>query len=440
MPKVLIFGQSFNANTGGGVTLTNLFGGWDKDDLAVVCTSHANGNISPKICDNYYFIGSDEVHYKFPFNYFQRYSPSGRLPIRNTPVNEYFSFKPSWREMIIYKVLYPMLEWSGLMHVISKMEVTSNLLKWVDDFSPDILYLQASTRESLLFAIQLTQELRIPVIIHQMDDWVSTIGSNGLASGFWNRKINREFKELVHLSDLCLSISDHMGAEYQKRYGSPFKTYHNPVDLDFWESKGDVEPFSTLEYSILYAGRTGFGIATSLKSFADVVERFNENSEIRIKFYIQTAEELVWTNNYKHTIHRKLIPYEKLPELFQSMDFLLLPCDFSEKAIKFLKYSMPTKAPEYMITGTPIIIFAPEETAIFQYGNEANWAFTINSDDPDIIYSRLKEIVSNNELKKLISQNALALAKARHSREVVSKEFAQEFQKLLKTEPHDDSN
>jgi glycosyltransferase involved in cell wall biosynthesis len=171
-----------------------------------------------------------------------------------------------------------------------------------------------------------------------------------------------------------------------------------------------------------------------------VVERYNENSEIKIKFYIQTAEELAWTNDYEHTIHRKLIPYEKLPELFQSMDFLLLPCDFSEKAIKFLKYSMPTKAPEYMITGTPIIIFAPEETAIFQYGNEANWAFTINSDDPDIIYSRLKEIVSNNELKNLISQNALALAKARHSREVVSKEFAQEFQKLLKSEPHDDSN
>ncbi|MDR7131767.1 glycosyltransferase involved in cell wall biosynthesis [Algoriphagus sp. 4150] len=434
MPKVLIFGQSFNANTGGGVTLTNLFGDWDKDDLAVICTSHANGNISPNVCDNYYFIGSDEFHYKFPFNYFQRPSPSGKLPIVYTTTNESFSYKPGWRELIIQNVLYPMLDWSGLMHVISKMEVSANLLKWVDEFSPDILYIQASTRESLLFAIKLSEKIKVPVIIHQMDDWVSTVGSNGLGSRYWNRKINGEFKQLVQRADLCLSISDLMGSEYQRRYGSKFKTFHNPVDLDIWEPKANVEKYAEKECSILYAGRTGFGIATSLKAFASAVERFNETSDIKIKFYIQTAEELAWTQDFQHTIHRKLIPYDKLPQLFQSMDFLLLPCDFSDKALKFLKYSMPTKAPEYMITGTPIIILAPEETAIFQYGKEYNWAFTISDDDPDFLYKRLKEIVSNTEAKWEISQNALKLAKARHSRKVVIKEFTQEFQKLLEEE------
>ena len=436
MSKVLIFGQSFNANTGGGVTLTNLFGGWKKDDLAVICTSHANGNISPKMCDNYYFIGSDEFEYIFPFNYLQRHSPSGKLPIINSPEKESYSYKPSLRELVIYKIMYPILDWSGLMYVISRMEVSSNLLKWIDEFSPDILYIQASTRESLLFAIKLTEILKIPVIIHQMDDWVSTVGSNGLASRFWNRKINLEFKQLVQKADLCLSISDLMGSEYEKRYGAKFKTFHNPVNLDVWEPKNQVEKYAKNECSILYAGRTGFGIATSLKAFAEVVEQFNSTSSFKIKFYIQTAEELTWTEDFEYTIHRKLIPYDKLPQLFQSMDFLLLPCDFSDKAIKFLKYSMPTKAPEYMITGTPIIILAPEETAIFQYGQKSDWAFTIDSDDPSVIHSRLKEIVSNTELKNKLAQNALLLAKSRHSREVVTKEFAREFEKLLALEQH----
>ncbi|WP_192349534.1 group 1 glycosyl transferase [Algoriphagus sp. Y33] len=431
MPKVLIFGQSFNANTGGGVTLTNLFGDWDKNDLAVICTSHANGNISPNVCDNYYFIGSDEFHYKFPFNYFQRPSPSGKLPIVYTTSSESFSYKPSWRELIIQNVLYPMLDWSGLMHVISKMEVSPNLLQWVDEFSPDVLYIQASTRESLLFAIKLSERIKIPVIIHQMDDWVSTVGSNGLGSRYWSRKINGEFKQLVQRADLCLSISDLMGVEYQRRYGSKFKTYHNPVDLDIWEPKVNVEKYAEKEYSILYAGRTGFGIATSLKAFASAVEFFNETSDTKIKFYIQTAEELAWTQDFEYTIHKKLIPYEKLPQLFQSMDFLLLPCDFSDKALKFLKYSMPTKAPEYMITGTPIIILAPEETAIFQYGKEFNWAFTINNDDTKFIASRLSEIVSNRISQIEVSQNAMSFAKQRHSQEVVTKQFTQEFRTLV---------
>jgi hypothetical protein len=35
LPKVLIIGQPFNNDTGGGITLSNLFSGWDKDKIAV---------------------------------------------------------------------------------------------------------------------------------------------------------------------------------------------------------------------------------------------------------------------------------------------------------------------------------------------------------------------------------------------------------------------
>ncbi|WP_296700222.1 group 1 glycosyl transferase [Algoriphagus sp.] len=439
MPKVLVFGQSFNSNTGGGVTLSNLFKGWNKDDLAVICTSHSNGNISPEICDNYYFIGSDEFHWKYPFKYFQRELPSGKLPIRTTPDLDNFSFKPTFREIVIHKYLYPFLQWSGLMHTISIMEVSDNLLKWVDEFSPDILYIQASTRESLLFATSLSEKLDVPVVIHQMDDWISSVGYNGLAGDYWNKKIDSEFKELVHKADLCLSICDLMGSEYEKRYGSKFITYHNPVDLKMWLPKGERKNNTGKEISILYAGRTGFGIYDSLISFAEAVELFNSKSDIKIKFYIQTAEKLTWTKKYKYTFHKDLIPYNKLPQLFQSMDFLLLPCDFSKKAIQFLKYSMPTKAPEYMISGTPIIILAPEETAIYQYGKTGEWACTINSDDQELICSRLKEIVSNEQLKQRYTQNAIKLAKERHSYELVTKEFANQFNALLEGQLNDDT-
>jgi hypothetical protein len=37
-PKVLIFGQPFNNKHGGGITLSNLFSGWDKDKIAVAAT------------------------------------------------------------------------------------------------------------------------------------------------------------------------------------------------------------------------------------------------------------------------------------------------------------------------------------------------------------------------------------------------------------------
>lgn len=432
MPKILIFGQSFNSNTGGGVTLSNLFSRWEKKDLAVLCTSHANGNITKEICDNYYFIGSDESKWKFPFRFFQRKSPSGKLPIVESSESGTFTIKPTLRNILIFNILFPFLKWSGLLYVISKTEISPNLTQWIEDFSPDLLYIQVTSREALLFGIALSDSLKIPMVLHQMDDWIGSINSNGLAKNYWTAKINREFGELANRADLCLSICDFMGEEYQNRYGVRFHTFHNPVELSKWLRTTPKSLAPKPEYSILYAGRTGFGIDTSLRCFADAIELFNQSSDIKLNFYVQTAEELRWTDGYEYTSHRNLIPYEELPRLFQQMDFLLMPCDFSGAAIKYLKYSMPTKAPEYMASGTPIIIFSPSQTAIYQYGKQNQFAFMIDKDKPKLICELLKQFVFNEELKREFTKRAVELAKSGHSKKQVSLAFQDKFQELVK--------
>ena len=77
LPKVLIIGQPFNNNSGGGITQANLFAGWDKDKVAVVCTDHMFNNLNPGICDTYYVLGSEEYKWSFPFNLLQRKVSSG---------------------------------------------------------------------------------------------------------------------------------------------------------------------------------------------------------------------------------------------------------------------------------------------------------------------------------------------------------------------------
>lgn len=430
-PKILIFGQSFNSNTGGGITLSNLFRDWDKEDLAVLCTSHALGNISEGICDNYYFIGSEENSWVFPFKYFQRSSPSGNLPFSKFTNNLTFSQKPGLRNQIIDRIFYPFLQWSGLVHVISKISLTTNLINWVKNYNPDILYIQVSTRESLMFGLLLSQRLNMPFVLHQMDDWIAPIGYNGFMGTYWKNKIEAEFKNLVQLADCCMSISDLMGKDYEERFKKEFVTFHNPVDLDKWYPTKNYKNNKRKEFTILYAGRTGFGIGSSLKSFAAAVELFNRSSEVEVNFYIQTAEELSWVRPFNHTFYKALIPYDQLPHLFQNVDLLLLPCDFSGKAIRFLRLSMPTKAPEYMISGTPILVLAPKETAISQYSKEYGWAFTSESDEVVHIVGVLTNIFKDEDTQSKISQKAMSLAIERHSGPVVRSRFLSEFMKIV---------
>ncbi|MEB2782624.1 hypothetical protein U3A58_19705 [Algoriphagus sp. C2-6-M1] len=429
--KILIFGQSFNSNTGGGITLSNLFCDWNKDDLAVLCTSHALGNISEGICDNYYFIGSEENSWIFPFKYLQRSSPSGNLPFSQFTSSKTFLQKPGLRSQVVNRIFYPFLQWSGLVHVISQIKLTSSLINWVKNFNPNVIYIQVSTRESLKFGLLLSQRLKIPFVVHQMDDWMASIGYNGFMGNYWKKKIEGEFKNLVQHADCCMSISDLMGKDYEQRFGKKFVTFHNPVDLDKWYPIRNENKNKSKTISILYAGRTGFGIGSSLKSFAAAVELFNKKSEREVNFFIQTLEELSWVRSFKHTFYKELIPYDQLPHLFQNVDLLLLPCDFSGKAIRFLRLSMPTKAPEYMISGTPILVLAPKETAIFQYSNDFGWAFTSESDEVDHLVNVLEMILKNDVNQFNTTQRAMSLAKERHSGPVVRSKFLNEFLKIV---------
>lgn len=439
-PRVLIFGQSFNSNTGGGITLSNLFHDWPKEDLAVIVTSHALDNINLSYCEQYYFIGSKENSWKFPFKFFQRNMPSGQLDIRKYEKNGVVSNKSSLRTRFVNNVFYPILNWTGLFHVLSKISLTDDLKNWIKEFNPEIVYIQVSTRDSLMFGITLSRFLGIPVVLHQMDDWLNSISYGGLASGYWKKKINREFKELVDLSTLCLSISDQMGAEYQKRFGKHFKTFHNPVDLSFWNSNEEKIKLNPNGITVLYAGRTGFGIGTSLKTFAQAVAELRVEKNLPIEFYIQTVEPLSWISEFEGTHYRGLVPYSLLPQLFRGSDFLLLPCDFSPKSVEFLRYSMPTKAPEYMISGAVTILMAPEETAVHQYGHSENWAFTIGRDDVSFVKKELLRLIQEGDLQKEISERAVYLAKKNHDSISIREKFANEFKEILKTKGKSNGN
>ena len=66
LPKVLIISQPFNNDTGGGMTLTNLFLGWPSDKLAVVCTGYVlEFNVDTTICRNMYQLGHKEDKWIF---------------------------------------------------------------------------------------------------------------------------------------------------------------------------------------------------------------------------------------------------------------------------------------------------------------------------------------------------------------------------------------
>jgi glycosyltransferase involved in cell wall biosynthesis len=424
LPKVLIIGQPFNNDTGGGITLSNLFNGWDRDKLAVACSGYLLlDNIDTEVCNTYYQLGYKEHKWRFPFNYLQRKYSSGLLKFDEKRIQNLTIAKSKLRIKIIMDYFYPFLRYVGLFHCISKTELSKEFCRWIDEYKPDVIYAQTAYRDEILFCISVQSYLKKPLIFHMMDDWPSTISDKGLFKKFWFKKIDHEFRILLDRAAILMSISDEMAHEYKIRYNKNFITFHNTIDIEFWKKHQRNSYELSDSPTILYAGRIGLGIETSLELIAKAIQRVNEELKISIKFILQTQGKPLWINNYKSVVHNNFVSYYDLPKIFSETDFLLLPYDFSQKSIKYIRFSMPTKAPEYMVSGTPIIIFAPEVTAIVKYAKKYEWAKIVVKNNVQELSIAIKDLFQNKTLREKIGQNAKKIAEEKHNSINVSKNF-----------------
>lgn len=84
---------------------------------------------------------------------------------------------------------------------------------------------------------------------------------------------------------------------------------------------------------------------------------------------------------------------------------------------------MPTKAPEYMVSGTPIIIFAPEVAATVKYAKKYNWAKLITENNITEISSAIKQLLEDKEQREQIAKNAINIAEKNHNSIDVKNQF-----------------
>jgi glycosyltransferase involved in cell wall biosynthesis len=428
LPKVLILNETFNDHSGGGITLSNLFSGWDTDKIAVVCNSvRLQGRIDTKTCKIYYQLGDKDYKFIFPFSVISRKRYSGLVNIdeRKAPkaIPETIPGKSNFRHKLVTKYLFPFLEYSGLIDNISTIKLSREFCNWLDDFKPDIIYAQAHNIPDIKLTLLIHAYLKKPLIFHMMDDWPLMVTGSQLLKNKQLKRNDNAFRKLLAQSDLLMSISDGMSDAYKLRYGKDFIPFHNPIDLGFWKKYQKIDYELNNPTTILYAGRLGIGIDASLELIAKAIELVNNNLGSKMKFIVQAKGNPSWSTNYACVEHKSFVAYEDLPKVFSGVDFLILPYDFSPKSIQFIGYSMPTKATEYMISGTPVIIFAPEQTALVSYAKKYQWAKIVTDNNVTTLSEAITSLIQNKAERQKLAQTAIMLAENNHSLSKVTSEF-----------------
>ena len=95
---------------------------------------------------------------------------------------------------------------------------------------------------------------------------------------------------------------------------------------------------------------------------------------------------------------------------------------------------MPTKAPEYMISGTPVIVFASPATAIVKEAETHKWAKLVTEDDAVQLSMAINELISNEVERQKIGNTAIDYAERNFNSEKVRFDFRESISRVLENQ------
>ena len=307
-----------------------------------------------------------------------------------------------------------------------KTVFSPQLKKWIQSFSPDIIYVHYSSLGSLHFAEQITSYCGVPYVLHFMDDFYHFKYTKGLLAPYFNRKWISDSNKYISKAACCLAISTQMASAYQKIFDKKFDDYLNTVEIDKWDKiPARVTKNSTRK--IIYSGTiNNKNIKTLLRS-AKIVDDLKKNGE-SIHFEIYSFQPRL--DAYKPQFEQYLsVSMIDSPEgdgiipVLKSADILLLPIDFTQDGIETMKYSMFTKIPAYMASGVPILYWGPSSIAATEYAKRGAWAFVVDVEEDDVISKAIMSLLKNNELRVSFIENARKMLVENHESSMIRNRF-----------------
>lgn len=409
-PRLLFLtAAAFNKVTGGGVTFTNLFAGWPQDRIATVHNDMTP--VSMDVCTRYYRLGVGEIHKRGLLRY-----------LKPTPLSESscHAHSVATRRSILRTMAMSAKAVLFGNAVPDAGRLTPELESWVATYKPDVLYTILGTNAMMDLAKALCERFNIPLVIHLMDDWPSVTYRGGLLAWFSRRRMQKSLQHLIRIADTRMAICEDMASEYERRYGAPFLSFQNAIDVKKWQAHVKRRLVIEKQARLLYIG--SILPEAQLDALTDccvaVAKLRSEGMDVVLDIYSTLSyaqryrEQLVVDDAIR--LHDAITEDEEVFRRLAEADILLLPVNFDSKTVRYIRYSMPTKVPAYLSSGTPILVYGSADTAQVKYAQKAGWGHVVSERGQVRVATAIRKLASDIDLRERLSCAARAAALKNH--------------------------
>lgn len=282
----------------------------------------------------------------------------------------------------------------------------------------DVIFSLNGAGHFLVAAYYLHRITKKPLYIYMFDLW-SKILSVPFAR--WVAQIYE--KRILRSTEKVFVMSEKLADYYKKKYSVESEViYHSYISCNRKES--NKKSLNTEEKPYFDIVFTGFVDPHHewLQIVRGVLNDFL-NDRIRLKLCVPRLDfiEGVESKNIAvESLNRNevILAQKKADLLFLPM----YPRKDCEREI--LETASPSKLGEYLSSGVPILVFAPEYSYISEYATKEKWGLVVNNFDKEELKNAILRLKNDINLRKSLVSNALRVA-ANHDAKTLSKKLQQ---------------
>jgi glycosyltransferase involved in cell wall biosynthesis len=402
-PRVLVISHNCLSKRGSnGRTLANFLINWPIDCLAQFYISNEIPD-SP-VCKNYFRVTDTEALKAF----LKGIEVGGIIKIEQANCDEDSDYlnklyirhrKRTAFNYIVRNFIWDSNRWRN-----------KSFEEWVDKFNPDVVLLQLGDYAFMLrIALSIAKERNIPLVVYNSEDYYfKDRYSASLFYHYYRRDYKRQVRKLLSYASQSIYISDMLRETYEKQFQHDSTTIMTSTDMVPAESKAENVPLV-----ISYLGNLGVGRHEPLIEIAKALHEVFPEAYLDIYGKMPNKEVEQALSACLNIRLKGFVSYNDVVRIMQHSDLLVHAENFSDFYQWDLKHAFSTKIADSLASGTCMFVYGPESISAIRYLAMHNAACVVI--DARQLQGKLREIVESVEMRKSYVENALKLAKQRHS-------------------------
>lgn len=422
IPRLLIV--SVNALRKGGSNgkvLTEMLGGWPKEKVAQFFMHDEQPDFD--VCENFFCVTDNDALYSFKTGKPRFKIIKEKVITEKRKCDAQIAREPRKRNALT--LLLRDIIWN------SKRWQCEAFWKWIEDFSPEAILLQAGASSySHNIAVQVAKKYKLPIAIFNTENYYLK-DYNYLKGYGWDFvyplykwECDRAFRKLMKASSLEIYTNEVLDEQY-------YEAFHRHGVLIYQGSTLEPMPHKAHDIPLFtYAGNLGVNRHKPLIELAQALQTIS--SDYFLDVYGKTPNDDIKKEleSGKGIRYKGMVPYDEVLRVTEDSDYMIHAESSDPFWIRDLNAAFSTKISDILKAGKCLILYSDKSFACSKFV-ESNDCGCLITNKAQLV-EKIKGLIENPELQAKYRENALIAAEKYLDSKKNSADFIEAISKFVK--------